>query len=1000
MIAINSIKWLHLSDFHVGKDQYGQAQNFKSILTHVEKHISINNAPDFIFITGDVAQAGKQDQYETFINDFLLPLDEMVGNYFQDFQGIFMVPGNHDIDRSEAVMSHRYDALEVAPNFLDPTSEGKKQRETILPRFKAYEKSNFQGDWLSSEDGFFTFESNVRGKDVGILGINTAWLAGGEHDRNQLLIGKPIIETGLDRISKSDIKIVLGHHPISWIADDEANQVRAILGQYNAIYLHGHMHRSQSQQGSGAGSNFISVQAGSAFQAREDEKWINRFLWCSIPFDDAFIEVEPLQWSRNNQEWTLDGSALPSKYKKEGGDKWLLPLKPASNNNVDNFMFAKPQNQIKIPDGWILIDNSFLNASKSVLTQEDLLVFFDGRVPNWKYTTSDLIPKRSIVYELKHDLEASAKALSTSFYLLLGAGGEGKSTVIQQVIYELLRSEDEWNILWHEDLETPLEKSFLSGLPKSSGSWLIVSDEADAIVENIFQSVNFLHRQGRNYVHFLACCRDTDWLAAGGNKLPWREYINFVEKRLRGLSFEDALLIVESWGKCGQEGLGQLNDLSEEEAARRLSEAARSEENIESEGAFLGAMLRLRLGGTLKSRVKAFLYRLQNRKSPDGTTLLDAFAFIAIPHSYNILCLSKSLLAEVLNCKLSKIKQYYLGPLGDEAAAVSAGQFILTRHRAIAEATLEVLEESFYIDTDEILIQLVETACYTSRNKRVFIPELKKWRYLSSFFFNRGNEELGIRLAQAALKADQSKFFLVHLARLLRGAGQAELSLELFENFHSTTSDEGRAFCTEWAMAAAVEERYCTSIYLMAVAISDNTEFRKISPRKFPFYLLACMFYEVYVEYNLEIFAKACVAVLQILKKIQQEILTEGSLLGEDDILENEEKIKKNNLQKFMDKYNDDISMFLKVDNDENPEDFDSFDLRKMIIQDVEKNSISLKKIDYDKLLKFFEESTEPIPIVIEGFNVAWEYRERVFPDWISKPDELSFSQLYSLFSV
>lgn len=404
-----------------------------------------------------------------------------------------------------------------------------------------------------------------------------------------MLIGKPIIETGLDRISKTDIKIVLGHHPINWISDDEADQVRAILGQYSAIYLHGHMHRSQSQQSDGAGSNFISIQAGSAFQAREDEKWINRFLLCSIPFDGAFIEVEPLQWSRNNQEWTLDGSALPSTYKKEGRDKWCLPLK-AELNSTSGLLSESPKSQgkIKIPDGWMIIDNIFLNASKSILTQEDLLFFFDGRVPNWKYTTSNLIPKRSIVHELKQDLEASAKDSNISFYLLLGAGGEGKSTVVQQVIYELLNSENEWNILWHEDLETPLGKSFLSGLPKSSGNWLIVSDEADAIVSDIFQSVQFLHRQGRNYVHFLACCRDTDWLAAGGNKLPWREYINFVERRLRGLSFEDALLIVESWGRCGQEGLGQLKDFSEEEAAMRLSEAARSEEKLESEGAFLG----------------------------------------------------------------------------------------------------------------------------------------------------------------------------------------------------------------------------------------------------------------------------------------------------------------------------------------------------------------------------------------------------------------------------
>ena len=408
-------------------------------------------------------------------------------------------------------------------------------------------------------------------------------------------------------------------------------------------------------------------------------------------------------------------------------------------------------------------------------------------------------------------------------------------------------------------------------------------------------------------------------------------------------------------------------------------------------------MLRLRLGGTLKSRVKAFLYRLQNRKSPDGVTLLDAFAFIAVPHAYNILCLSKSLLAEVLNCKFSKIKQYYLGPLGDEAAAVSAGQFILTRHRAIAEAALEVLEESFHIDTDEIFIQLVETACYTSRNKHVFIPELRKWRYLSSFFFNRGNEELGIRLAQSALAADQSKFFLVHLARLLRGASQAELSLELFENFHPKTNDEGRAFYNEWAMSSAVEKMYCSSIYLIAVSISDHVELRKISLVKFPLYLLACMFYEVYIEYKIDLFAKACIAVLQIFK-IQQEILREGNLLGEDDISGNEEKIKKSNLQEFIDQYSDDINILLESGNGEKSEEYGNAVLREASGGGIIKNSVFSNKINYEKLLKIFAESAEPIPIIIAGFNLAWEYRERDFPSWVLTPENLSFSQLHSLF--
>jgi hypothetical protein len=62
----NPLCWLHLSDFHVGQDIYGQKQLFKYIHQEIIKKRDQGLHPDIIFITGDVANSGRVEEYEEF----------------------------------------------------------------------------------------------------------------------------------------------------------------------------------------------------------------------------------------------------------------------------------------------------------------------------------------------------------------------------------------------------------------------------------------------------------------------------------------------------------------------------------------------------------------------------------------------------------------------------------------------------------------------------------------------------------------------------------------------------------------------------------------------------------------------------------------------------------------------------------------------------------------------------------------------------------------------
>jgi len=312
------IRWLHLSDFHVGKDDYGQIMLFRHILKQVKSRV-VNTRLDFVFITGDVAQSGTAAQYDLFLQDCLAPLQQLVGPECQ----VMIVPGNHDLDRTQAEFVSR-DSIQNSLNFFDASELGRQKRQAVMPRFQAYhEKLPFPSPWLDTAQGCFVVRKTIRGVDIGILGLNTAWLAEGD-DKAFLSPGKNLVEAGLAEIEGAHVRIVLGHHPIDWFSERIQSQIQALLGQANAIYLHGHLHQAKASLHSGAGELYLALQSGSAFQVREHDVWRNRMLWAALNVHEHTLEIDPFTWHAGHQEWALDGDAFPMRFHQNG--YWVLPL--------------------------------------------------------------------------------------------------------------------------------------------------------------------------------------------------------------------------------------------------------------------------------------------------------------------------------------------------------------------------------------------------------------------------------------------------------------------------------------------------------------------------------------------------------------------------------------------------------------------------------------------------------------------------------------------------
>ena len=861
-----TIRWLHLSDFHFGKDGYGQRQLFKYILDHVRERVSNDDVPDLVFITGDIANKGQDKEYEEFYENFFMPLRECLTSDSQE--RIFVIPGNHDVDRNQARALQTNNILKRVPEFLDPTERGQFERQIISSRFKAFvnnDLTHMEDHWLNSSKGTFHKILELKGIKVGILGVNTAWFSFSDNDRHNLSTGKSLLEDGLFSIKDCDIKIVLGHHPIDWFLDSEVEPIRSLLGRFTALYLHGHLHKIKAHYEEGGGFPFLTLQSGASFQARENEDWVNRFLWCELDLTTRELSIEPLQWSNDHQSWVTDGTAFPNRYQQ--GNKWVLPL-PSSitQQPIEKTVLSTKISKLEIPDGWYLVDAQYLKDRNKELSNEQAISFFDGRTPVWQEAMAPQIPRREIVGKLVNDLETARRNGELRITLLVGAAGEGKTTALLQTACDLASNDAEWKILFRYDSSALLPAEFVSSLP-DSGSWLIVSDDAEIIARGVFDSVQSLKFSNTKNVQFLLCCRDTDWKAADVDHLPWNQQAIFSEKPLKGLNKADAEKVVSAWSAYGKEGLKTLDGLEHDNATAKLLLAAKSEETKSFDGSFFGAVLQVRWGAGLKNHIENLLRKLEKRNINSEKTLLDAFAYISAMHAEKLQILSKDVLAKALRVPVNQLRKKVLGPLGEEAAIATTGRFVFTRHIAIANISVEILAEKFDLDLDEYYEDMVRAASLVIQ-EGTFVPDMGKWNYLSSHFFDKGDQILGIRLARATLETDTNNTLLtVNLANLYRKAEQYEQCVQVFRTASRPKFKKVvRGFYTEWGTGEGRANNLAISVWLLAFSISDQVALPPPDNErvKLVFDSIAMSFLGLSEQFNNPIFLEACGAVAQL----------------------------------------------------------------------------------------------------------------------------------------
>jgi predicted MPP superfamily phosphohydrolase len=197
--------WIHISDMHMG---HGDARNgldqklvLQALRDDIEK-LARDLRPSAVFVTGDIGFSGatkKLTEYQD-AREWLISIAKAAGLEKKD---IFVVPGNHDIQRdlNDRDLQRLVRALRIGEEELDTALANDKDAVHLKKRLANY--LDFAKDFAPAAISNSSKKENRAGMHelfwiheiereikIRIIGFNTALLSANDQDQGKLRLGK------------------------------------------------------------------------------------------------------------------------------------------------------------------------------------------------------------------------------------------------------------------------------------------------------------------------------------------------------------------------------------------------------------------------------------------------------------------------------------------------------------------------------------------------------------------------------------------------------------------------------------------------------------------------------------------------------------------------------------------------------------------------------------------------------------------------------------------
>ena len=249
-VALHTVRVLHVSDLHASEARRPQQVEIASALVADVERMHAARAIDLMVFSGDLANVGAPAEFDLAENLIIRPLMAATD---LSVERVVMVPGNHDVNRA-AISRPMERGLETLLSSDNPQA-ARQELVTLFAESDPELDSARLTAWREFSQRFYAasvptpihpnslfFRASVHDIEVGIIALNSAWRSAGDEDKGRLIVGAPQLDAGLALAAGTDLQIVVLHHPLEWLADWDANDLRRALEHSRLLVLSGHQH--------------------------------------------------------------------------------------------------------------------------------------------------------------------------------------------------------------------------------------------------------------------------------------------------------------------------------------------------------------------------------------------------------------------------------------------------------------------------------------------------------------------------------------------------------------------------------------------------------------------------------------------------------------------------------------------------------------------------------------------------------------------------------------
>ena len=295
------LRLLHLSDIHFNKPECLTARTSRDAKI---RHLMLNEASDFaevsetpidaILVTGDIAFKADPEEFQV-AKEWLYELADRLGS---PKDAIYVVPGNHDVNRkvadSKMVKALRKtilscDGEQRYESFVDHLRDSGTQKILMEP-FESYNEfaKHFGCNIWAHDQAFWEYETPINERyTLRLNGLTTAFLSSEDDDVGKLYMGQ--FQSNV--LSKPGVvDLAMFHHPFDWLSDGE--KIEDDLHNNTQIILMGHRHR-QRQRHNGTDKRVIFA-AGAINPCRKEGSWEPAFNIIDLEVEEAENDAQLL----------------------------------------------------------------------------------------------------------------------------------------------------------------------------------------------------------------------------------------------------------------------------------------------------------------------------------------------------------------------------------------------------------------------------------------------------------------------------------------------------------------------------------------------------------------------------------------------------------------------------------------------------------------------------------------------------------------------------------